>query len=160
MGIELVARIVAAYDIIQLLFSACRHLAFSGIIRSPSNNPITDITRCEIRRSGWPFYRDSSSHPSILHNDIMGGSPGDVSEEPVTQEMRKKGWRMSCDVGEVMGRLVCSFSILQPFRHFTQVTPHSPTLPLLHLRHSSFSGPSFSSPTSQALHLRHLASRP
>ena len=31
---------------------------------------------------------------------IMGGSPGDVSEEPVTQEMRKKGWRMSCDVGE------------------------------------------------------------
>ena len=30
----------------------------------------------------------------------MGGSPGDVSEEPVTQEKRKKGWRMSCDVGE------------------------------------------------------------
>ena len=27
----------------------------------------------------------------------MGGSPG---EEPVTQEKRKKGWRMSCDVGE------------------------------------------------------------
>ena len=30
----------------------------------------------------------------------MGGSPGDVSEEPVTQEKRKKEWRMSCDVGE------------------------------------------------------------
>ena len=30
----------------------------------------------------------------------MGGSPGDVSENPVTQEKRKKGWRMSCDVGE------------------------------------------------------------
>ena len=30
----------------------------------------------------------------------MGGWPGDVSEEPVTQEKRKKGWRMSCDVGE------------------------------------------------------------
>ena len=30
----------------------------------------------------------------------MGGSPGDVSEEPVTQEKRKKGWRMSYDVGE------------------------------------------------------------
>ena len=27
----------------------------------------------------------------------MGGSPG---EEPVSQEKRKKGWRMSCDVGE------------------------------------------------------------
>ena len=31
---------------------------------------------------------------------IMGGSPGDVSEEPVTYEKRKKGWRMSCDVDE------------------------------------------------------------
>ena len=35
-------------------------------------------------------------------NDVnpMGGSPGDVSENPVTKEMLKKGWRMSCDVGE------------------------------------------------------------
>ena len=31
---------------------------------------------------------------------IMGGSPGDVSEEPVTSEKQKKGWRMSCDVGQ------------------------------------------------------------
>ena len=30
----------------------------------------------------------------------MGGSPGDVSEEPVTLEKRNKGWRMSCDVGK------------------------------------------------------------
>ena len=30
----------------------------------------------------------------------MGCSPGDVSEEPVTYEKRKKGWRLSCDVGE------------------------------------------------------------
>ena len=50
--------------------------------------------------------------------------------------------------------------VLQPFCHFTYVTAHSPTLPLLHLRHSSFSNPTFSSPTSQALHLIHLASRP
>ena len=50
--------------------------------------------------------------------------------------------------------------ILQPFRRFTYATAHSPTLPLLYLRHSSFSNPSFSSITSQALHLRHLASRP
>ena len=48
----------------------------------------------------------------------------------------------------------------QPFRHFTYVTTHSPTLPSLHLRQSSFSNPPFASPTSQALHLRHLASRP
>ena len=50
--------------------------------------------------------------------------------------------------------------ILQPFRRFTYVTIHSPTLLLLHLRHSSFSNPSLASPTSQALHLRHLANRP
>ena len=43
--------------------------------------------------------------------------------------------------------------ILQPFRQFTYVTTHSPTLPLLHLRHSSFSNSSFASCTSQALHL-------
>ena len=66
---------------------------------------------------------------------------------------------------------LCSFSnlsvtsptsqlILQPFRRFTYVTAHSLTLPLLHLCHSSFSNPSFVSPTSQALHIRHLASRP
>ena len=40
--------------------------------------------------------------------------------------------------------------ILQPFRRFTYVIAHSQTLPLLHLRHSSFSNPSFASPTSQA----------
>ena len=65
---------------------------------------------------------------------------------------------MSCD-----GKL-CSFSnlsvtsptsqlILQSFRRFTYVTAHSPTLPLLHLGHSSFSNPSFASSTSLALHL-------
>ena len=33
----------------------------------------------------------------------MGGSPGDVSEEPLrSEEKRKKSWRMSCDVGEAM----------------------------------------------------------
>ena len=50
--------------------------------------------------------------------------------------------------------------ILQPFHRFTYVTTHSPTLPSLHLRHNSFSNPSFASPTSQDFHLRYLASRP
>ena len=63
--------------------------------------------------------------------------------------------------------------ILQPFRHFTYVTTHSPTLtslylrhsssptfPLLHLRHRPFPNPSIASPTSQAIHLIHLACRP
>ena len=31
---------------------------------------------------------------------VMGALPGDVSEDPVTEEKRNKGWRMSCDVGE------------------------------------------------------------
>ena len=36
----------------------------------------------------------------MLLTSIMGGSPGDISENPVTWEKRKKGWRMSRDVGE------------------------------------------------------------
>ena len=36
----------------------------------------------------------------------MGGSPGELSEEFVTWENRKKGSRMSCDVGEVTERLM------------------------------------------------------
>ena len=39
--------------------------------------------------------------------------------------------------------------ILQAFCHFTYITAHSPTLPLLYLRHNSFSNPSVASPTSQ-----------
>ena len=39
--------------------------------------------------------------------------------------------------------------ILQPFRHFTYVTTHSPVLPSLYLCHSSFSNPSVALPTSQ-----------
>ena len=30
----------------------------------------------------------------------MGNSPGELSEELVTQEKRNKGWRMDCEVGE------------------------------------------------------------
>ena len=35
-----------------------------------------------------------------LYLNSMGGSPGELSEELVTQEKRKKGWRMNCDVDE------------------------------------------------------------
>ena len=31
---------------------------------------------------------------------VMGGSPGELSEELLTQGKQKKGWRMNCDVGE------------------------------------------------------------
>ena len=83
---------------------------------------------------------------------------------------------MSCDVDEVTERLEnqnelwprwsdwklrewaelsvtspTSQLILQPFRRFTYVTTHSPTLPLLHLRHISFSNPYVAWPTSQLI---------
>ena len=32
--------------------------------------------------------------------NIVGGSPGELSEELVMQEKQKKGWRMNCDLGE------------------------------------------------------------
>ena len=45
--------------------------------------------------------------------------------------------------------------ILQSLQRFTYVTAHSPNLPPLYLRHSSFDNPSVASPTLQALHLHH-----
>ena len=56
------------------------------------------------------------------------------------QVKRRNGWRRNCDVGEVTEMLE---NELQPFRRFTYVTAHSLTLPLLHLRHSSFFKPFF-----------------
>ena len=93
--------------------------------------------------------------------------------EGLENELRRRwsDWK----VGEWAELIVIVIAelILQPFRHFTYVTTHSPTLPSLYLRHSSFFipsvasttsqlilQPSFASPTSLALHLRHLASRP
>ena len=35
-----------------------------------------------------------------MYTHIMGGSPGELIEELMTQEKRKKGWRMNCGVGE------------------------------------------------------------
>ena len=80
----------------------------------------------------------------------------------MTWVKRRKGWRMSCEVTERLEneQSLRHISFSNPFRRFTYVTAHSPTLPLLHLRHSSFSNPCFASPTSQDFHLRHLASRP
>ena len=68
-------------------------------------------------------------HGYIKHNHrCMGGSPGDVGEVPISQVRRSL--------------------ILQPLHRFTYVTAHSPTLPPLYLRHSSFYSPSVASPTS------------
>ena len=47
--------------------------------------------------------------------------------------------------------LYIALLILQPFRNFTYVTAHSPTLPSLYLRHNSFSNHSVASPASQII---------
>ena len=48
----------------------------------------------------------------------------------------------------------------QPFRCFTYVSAHSPTLPSLHRRHSSFDKPFVTSPTSRSLYNPSVASAP
>ena len=104
------------------------------------------------------IYRIPRSRVNIIANQACG--PG---YDP----------RLGLYTGHIMVQLSmgCSFSklsfaspksqlILQPFPLFIYITAHSPTLPFLHLRHSSLSNPSFTFSTSQDFHLRHLASRP
>ena len=88
-----------------------------------------------------------------------------VGEWAVMLVKQRNGWTMSCDVCKAMegleNELWCWWSdgkfeewaelILQPFRCFTNVTAHSPTLPSLYLRHSSFCNPSITSLTSQLI---------
>ena len=87
-------------------------------------------------RDPWLYFPSEGSH-------TMGSSPGEL-----------------CSFSKLSVAFPTSQLIVQPFRRFIYVTAHSPAILLLHLRHSSFSNPSFASATSQALHLRHLASRP
>ena len=53
-------------------------------------------------------------------------------------------WRMSCNLGKIVASPTSQL-ILEAFGRFTYVTAHSTTLPLLHLRHSSFFNSSFAS---------------
>ena len=48
------------------------------------------------------LYRRCTCKSGYVYVHSMGGSPGDVSEELMTQEKRKKVWRVNCDVGEAM----------------------------------------------------------
>ena len=88
----------------------------------------------------------------------MGDSPGDVSEEPVTQEKRR-AHSPSFPSLHLRHSSLSNFSatshtsqlILQPFRHLTYVTTHSPTLPSLYLSHSSFSYPYIALPKPQLI---------
>ena len=42
----------------------------------------------------------SSNIKHVFSKTDMGGSLGELSEELVAYEKRRKGWRMNCDVGE------------------------------------------------------------
>ena len=88
-------------------------------------------------------------HPKFLARILQGNTSGLLDNDQSSLHLRHSSFS-NPSVAEL---------ILQPFRHFTYVTAHSPTLSSLYLRHSSFSNPSFAYPTSQALHLIHVASR-
>ena len=134
--------------------------------------------RATTRDNTWQNTKDIHPVPGqklkfVTPPGIMGGSPGELSEELVTYEKQKNGCGINCDVGEATEGLenelwrrwndgkvgewdeliviVIAELILQSFRHFTYATTHSPTLPRLNLRHSSFFNPSVALPTSQLI---------
>ena len=94
----------------------------------------------------------------IRDPDIMGGSPGELSEELVTYEKWKKGWRMNCDVCEKRKgwRMNCDVSKAteglenELWRRWIDGKVGEWAL-LIHLRHNSFSNPSVALPTSQLI---------
>ena len=108
----------------------------------------TDLKRSE-KIPGAPACRWGEwiwlTGPSGLHRNLLQGL--NISSIRVFHQIRDLNIPI----------IICpSFSnpsvallILQPFGHFTYVPTHSPTLPSLYLRHSSFSNPSVASPTSQ-----------
>ena len=116
---------------------------------------------------GQQVHSHPSMPPHIVHTERSGANPPSVFPIvfPYTLVFPSKHVSVKAGKGNLLFYSFSNLSvispmpqlILQPFRRFTYVTSHSPTLPLLHLRHSSFSNPSFASPTSQALHLIHLS---
>ena len=72
----------------------------------------------------------------------MEGLENELWSSKATEGLENELWRRWSD---------WKVLILQPFRLFTYVTTHSPTLPSFYLHHSSFSNPSVASPTSQLI---------
>ena len=111
------------------------------------------LSLCEMHTPTLPLY-DMVKLPVMLYDIVdMGGSPGDVSEEPVKSSANSPNFPSlhlrHSSFSNPSVALPTSQLILQPFRCFTYITVHSPTLLSLYLRHSSFSNPSVASPTSQ-----------
>ena len=113
----------------------------------------TTLSLLHLRHSS--FYNPSFASPTsqALHLRYLASCPCGV-EYTVEKSENEQNSFSKLSVTSPASQL-----ILQTFHCFTYITAHSPSLPLLHLCHSSYSNPSFASPTSQALHLHHLASR-
>ena len=112
---------------------------------------------------GWRMSCDVGKATEGLENELWRRwSDGKVGEWAELARWIK--WK-ACDVGEAKWGLENELwhrwsdekvgesaeLFLQPFRQFTYVTTHSPTLASLYLRHSSFSNPSVASSTSQLI---------
>ena len=180
------AEAIYARQIISYFFASRRKLGALQMVPVWYASHLTehDIIVRHGRLARWRKWRasDVGEAKEELENELWcRWSNGRVGVWAVTYVKRRKGWRMSCDLGEVTERLeneLCSTvysSAHSPKLSVTSPTSQliSPTLPSLylrhnslssssvvHLRHSSFSNLSFACPTSQAIHLRHLASRP
>ena len=117
------------------------------------------------RWKGWSMNCDVGEATEGFKNELWRrSSDGRVGEWVVTYVKRLKAWIMSSAhspsfqslhlrhswLSNPFLALSTSQLILQPFRCFTYVTPHSPTLLSFLLRHSRAHSPSF-----QSLHLRH-----
>ena len=65
-----------------------------------STHCIYDCPMFTIRSWEFGALWDLGTTGATLDPLSMGGSPGELSEELVMQETRKKGWRINCDVDE------------------------------------------------------------
>ena len=105
-------------------------------------------------------------HPVTVSSLLLGFRRIDYAEWVLCSQMREEVYAsLACivtsqpwsalqgvsKVNKLKLRLLYVWAglILQPSRHFTYVTTHSPTIPSLYLRHNSFSNPSVALPTSQ-----------
>ena len=102
-----------------------------------------DRWHCRTTSNKEPWHRVHGLNPIHVTTDVRCGLHGVQCTRAHVASWIASLVRMFGAVSKLPVASPMSQFILQPFRHFTYVTAHSPTLPLLHLRHSSFSNPSF-----------------
>ena len=115
-------------SVMHFLFRGYQHFSslLYGFLACVSNFTIHRKHGRLARRIKWRAC-DVREAKEGLENELWRRwSNGGVGKWATTYVKRRKGWRMCCDVSEVTERL-------------ENVIANSPTPPLLHLRHSSFS---------------------